>query len=171
MDCRPATVQIDEWPTYPATPRQVLLGGFAEFSMSGQGAASFHSAIRNEEAPPPNLRSGGETSHHITVTPTISSSQGAPAAEIPMFWCHDCGIGFVQVQGFNRHHKDKHSSQNICPVCRNFVWSSARRYLFTRHLKRYHPEVVLADGWRRLGDGRRKPLGRRRLIPSTTVHT
>ena len=55
------------------------------------------------------------------------------------YWCHICGTGFTQKQGFNRHNKDKHSQQNPCPYCSDFKSSPGRKYLFKMHLETKHP--------------------------------
>ena len=175
MDYSP-TVQFDESPMYPTMSCQALMGdnGLAEFSTSDRGASHLYSAHPNEEVPSPNLRSEVQASHHVPVTSFIASSKVASANEIrKTFWCNDCGVGFAQRQGLNRHELDMHTPRNICHLCGIFEWSSAREYLFTRHLERHHPGVIPANGSRRIGDKRRATPRRHRPYPyhGTIAHT
>ena len=134
------TLRVDDRSTNPATSCHAHCGvyGFAELSMSGQGASSLHSPHQNEESPSLNLQ---PADHHVTIPSSIASSQVSPADEI--LWCRDCGVSFSQRQGLNRHNRDKHSPRNICSLCGVFVWSSGRKYLFIRHLRRHHPGAVM----------------------------
>ena len=111
------TVQIDERPMSHETlsqERRGVLNGFAESSMSGQGASPLYSSRRNEETPSPNPQSEGQENHPVTETSSIASSQVSPASGIrTIFRCPDCGVDCVQKQGLNRHKSDKHSPSNI----------------------------------------------------------
>ena len=133
---------------YPETSRQAPWGyidGSAEISTIGHGSSLPYSVHHIEEAASPNFQSAVQASYPVIVASSISSNQLAPVdAMSETFWCHICGVGFVQKQGLNRHNRDKHIPRNICPLCERYEWSSGRRYLFLRHLERHHPEAVLA---------------------------
>ena len=53
--------------------------------------------------------------------------------------CTNCVAGFKRRQEFNRHIKDKHPRQNICPHCGSFDWPQGRDDLFRHHLVFAHP--------------------------------
>ncbi|KAI9454306.1 hypothetical protein BJY52DRAFT_1392353 [Lactarius psammicola] len=148
IDPTTANVHINEGSMYPpATSHQALCGyvdGFAGMSMNGHGSSLPYSGHQIEETASPNFQSAIQASHPAIVASSIASNQVTPVDELSRtFWCHICGVGFVQRQGFNRHNRDKHTPRNICPLCERYEWSSGRRYLFLRHLERHHPGVVL----------------------------
>jgi hypothetical protein len=145
MDVSTASFPIDEEANHPATQRQALWGvdRFTELSMTSLSASSLYSARtyppQYEEPSSPNFRPAIQANHNVNLTLPIASS---PASDtLKTFWCRGCNIGFVQRQGLNRHKKD-HGPRNTCPLCKTFKWSPARKYLFTKHLKRQHPEAV-----------------------------
>ncbi|KAI9436358.1 hypothetical protein H4582DRAFT_470019 [Lactarius indigo] len=149
---RPATVYTDEQAgerlTYPATSCQALWGyvdGFAGISTNDHGSSLPYSLHRNVEAASPSSQSALQVGSPVIVASSVASSQVSPVDEISgTFWCPICSISFSQRQGLNRHNRDKHTPRNICSLCERYEWSSGRRYLFLRHLERYHPEAVLA---------------------------
>lgn len=153
------TVQIDERPMSHETlsqERRGVLNCFAQSSMSGLGASPLYSPHLNEEVPSPNPQSEVQENHRVTETSSIASSQASPASGIrTRVWCPNCGAGFVQKQGLNRHKSDKHSPPNVCYLCGIFKWPTSREYLFTKHLERHHSEVLPTDGSHRPGDKRR----------------
>jgi hypothetical protein len=53
------------------------------------------------------------------------------------FSCHDCGAKYVQLQGLNRHRREKHEP-NLCLYC-GAKWG--RPYDYRNHLKKHHPGV------------------------------
>jgi hypothetical protein len=150
MDFSTATISIDEGSNHPATQRQDLWGvdGFVALSMTGLCASSLYStrpsAHLNEEASSRNFRPAIPASRHVT-TPLLALSQYTLAGDTHRkFWCRVCDVGFVQRQGLSRHERDQHGPRNICHLCKTYEWSPARKYLFTKHLKRHHPEAVPA---------------------------
>ncbi len=117
----------------------VPLNDLANFPMNSHGSSP-RSVPRDEEAAPTNSRSVGQglEGHH----PINASNQGVPAGrKLNRFLCQVCDVSFAQRQGLNRHRKDKHKPRKICRHCGIFEWSSARQYLFTRHLKKCRPGV------------------------------
>jgi hypothetical protein len=137
-DFRTTTVPTDEGSIHHAPPGEALWGvdRFVALPKNGPGTFSLYSARPNEEISLPNLQSMIQARHHVTVTST-ESSQVAQADEV--LKCGKCDISFSQKQGLNRHEKEKHGPRHICHLC-GYEWSSARRYMFTRHMKRHHPE-------------------------------
>lgn len=145
-----ATIPIDEGSNHPVTQRQALLSAnhFAELSMTGIYVPSLHSthppARLNEEASSPNFRPAIQARHHVSWTPPVASSHFSPAGKThSRFWCSVCDVGFAQRQGLNRHERDQHGPQNVCHLC-SYKWSPGRKYKFTEHLNRHHPEAVLS---------------------------
>ena len=144
-----ATIPIDEGSNHPVTQRQAFLGadGIAELSMTGLYVPSLYptspSARPKKEAPSPTYRRAIQASRDVSWTPPIASRQFAQAGENhSKFWCSVCDIGFAQKQGLNRHERDQHGPQNVCHLC-TYKWSPGRKYKFTEHLNRHHPEAVL----------------------------
>jgi hypothetical protein len=151
MDFSTTTVPIYEGSNHPATERQALWGvdGTTELSMTDLYPpfqdSTHPSACPNEEASLPTCRPAIPASHHVIGASPIASSQVTPADDTHRkFWCRICDLGFVQRQGLNRHEREKHGPRNICHLCNTYEWSPARNYLFTKHLRRYHPEAVFA---------------------------
>jgi hypothetical protein len=58
-------------------------------------------------------------------------------ARIPQFSCDDCGAKYVQQQGLNRHHREKHKP-SLCMYC-DVEWG--RPYEYRDHLEKHHPDV------------------------------
>jgi hypothetical protein len=56
---------------------------------------------------------------------------------IPQFLCDDCGAKYVQQQGLNRHHREKHKP-SLCMYC-DAKWG--RPYEYRDHLEKHHPNV------------------------------
>ena len=149
-DFRAAIIPIDKGSSYPVTQRRALSGadGFAELSMTGLYVPSLHSthpsARANEKASSPIFRPAIQVRRHVSLTSPIISRQYASAGGTHRkFWCSVCDVGFAQKQGLNRHERDQHGPRSICHLCRTYEWSPARNYLFIKHLKQHHPEVVL----------------------------
>src|SRR5258708_15039888 len=67
------------------------------------------------------------------------------------FRCSNCGKGYAQQQGLNRHYKERHDP-NICVFC-DYQWT--RPYEYRTHITKHHPDV---DPDPILG----KPVGSRR---------
>ena len=148
MDSNAETVLADEGLIHQTNFHQALSGYadiFAEMSRNGHVPPPPYSVRQHEGQASPDSQSAVQASDHVTVTPSITSNQGAPVDEIPCnFRCRTCGVNFVQRQGLNRHKKDKHRQRKTCPLCNSYSWSSGRRYLYLRHLEKRHPEAVLA---------------------------
>ncbi|KAH8995869.1 hypothetical protein EDB86DRAFT_1070294 [Lactarius hatsudake] len=144
VDSSASTIHIDERLMYPTTFPQALWGhvdGFPEMSTNDHGSSLPYSV---EEAASPNFLSTLQTSRPV-ITSSIPSNQVVPVDDISgTLWCPICGISFSQRQGLNRHYRDKHTPRNTCHLCGTYEWSPGRRYMFLRHLKRRHPEAVLA---------------------------
>ena len=58
-------------------------------------------------------------------------------ARIPQFSCDDCGAKYVQQQGLNRHHREKHQP-SLCMFC-DAEWG--RPYEYREHLEKHHPDI------------------------------
>ena len=149
-DFSAAIIPVDKGSNHPVTQRQAPLGadGFAELSMTGLYFPSLHSthpsAWANEKESSPNFRPAVQARRHVSLTSPIVSRQYASAGGThSKFWCSVCDVGFAQKQGLNRHERDQHGPRSICHLCRTYEWSPARNYLFIKHLKQHHPEVVL----------------------------
>ncbi|KAF8267347.1 hypothetical protein EI94DRAFT_1801826 [Lactarius quietus] len=122
---------------------QGRIDGFAE--MSENGHSSPFPNHQNEGEASPNLQSAVQVNYPapVVVPPSLASDQGAPVDEVPdQLRCYTCNVSFGQRQALNRHNKDKHAPQNICPLCGIFTWSSGRWYLFQNHLEKHHPNDV-----------------------------
>jgi len=140
-----ATALIDE---YPSTPHQVLSGdvnGFAEVSMTDHGSHLPYSVRQNEGEALPNLQLAFQESYPEISVPSIAWNQDRHVeANSGRFRCRACGARFSQKQGLNRHKRDKHSRKMFCRICKKYIFSSGRRYLFIRHLEKQHPEFAFA---------------------------
>jgi uncharacterized Zn-finger protein len=58
--------------------------------------------------------------------------------------CLECGTRFSERKALNRHMKDRHGRQNVCPC--GFSWSPARNYLFENHVRRVHGGIFPNTG-------------------------
>jgi len=96
------------------------------------GLVSIHGPL--QEAVQSSTTSRRLSGHPVQVYPLSLSPERS--------LCSLCGARFATRQGLNRHIRDMHSPRRVCPLCGVFEWSPGRRYLFTRHLKRSHPQVV-----------------------------
>ncbi|KAH8991493.1 hypothetical protein EDB92DRAFT_660250 [Lactarius akahatsu] len=148
LDASTATVPIGEMLVDPATARETLGvpgNGITSSSVYYHSSAIPHSIHRNKDAALLNFISANQSGRHPIASSSIASSIRVARAgrNRSRFSCHACDVGFVQRQGLNRHNRDKHRPQNICPHCGVFKWSPARRYLFTKHFERDHPGVPL----------------------------
>ena len=86
----------------------------------------------------------GDTAPYFTVS--------SKPTRISRYSCNICGKKYSQRQGVSRHCQSAHSSPHSCLFC-GFKWT--RPYLYTNHLKIYHPDVNADEV---LG----KPVGSRR---------
>ncbi len=59
------------------------------------------------------------------------------------YQCSSCCVSFSQRQGLTRHNKDKHEPKERCSFCVEFTWSQGRRYVYRKHLREEHPDVVM----------------------------
>ena len=77
--------------------------------------------------------------------PTMQEgTRGTTVAEEPNY-CHYCRVSFTQPQGFRRHLKDMHEDKESCTHCSSFKWSRGRPYLYRRHLRLKHSEVMSSE--------------------------
>ncbi|KAI9433824.1 hypothetical protein H4582DRAFT_948930 [Lactarius indigo] len=60
-------------------------------------------------------------------------------------WCSLCEVDFSQPQVLSRHKKDKHKSKESCAFCKSFKWSRGRPYLYKRHLRTQHFQILPTD--------------------------
>ena len=65
-------------------------------------------------------------------------------------WCPSCGAGFSKSQALGRHVKDMHKVKIPCIHCASFAWPRGRRYLYQRHLKMQHPQIIPPEVRRRV---------------------
>ncbi len=144
------TVPVDEMLVDPATACETLGGyifpenGVTSSSVHNHSSTIPHSVHQNEDAAPLDFLPAGQASRHPMASSSVATIWVAPAGRNRRrFSCPVCDVGFVQRQGLNRHNRDKHQPWNICPHCGVFKWSSARHYLYTKHIKRDHPGVAL----------------------------
>jgi hypothetical protein len=131
---------------------------------SGETPAATHSAIHATSCPsnncgsiglnpgygyrsaPRKFRSASQRRHHTAGVQPIASSQVSAPRGIPKkYWCEECGVGFTQRQGLQRHRKDVHGSRQLCPRCRDFEWSLGRKYALRKHFEATHPGVALPE--------------------------
>jgi hypothetical protein len=69
---------------------------------------------------------------------SLDRSPGAIKAIKGPYSCRDCGKGYAQPQGLNRHRREMHKPK-LCTFCGDFKWG--RRYRLKEHLKSEHPEL------------------------------
>ena len=74
-------------------------------------------------------------------TPSTSAGQirGVGVDQQPhRHQCSMCDADYAGVSGLNRHHTEKHLPWMACDFC-GFQYPLGRKYLFTRHLEKDHP--------------------------------
>ncbi|KAF8267346.1 hypothetical protein EI94DRAFT_1337073 [Lactarius quietus] len=96
--------------------------------------------------PTHQLTSKGQQ-HAVALSPIASSQVPAPRRTPKKYWCKKpgCRAGFTQERGLTRHRKFVHGPRLLCPHCRDFKWSPARKYALRDHYKEEHPGVALPE--------------------------
>lgn len=91
-------------------------------------------------------RSAAEVRRHTNVVSSIARKSVDDVDRDPTRNQHRCCYcdpprDFKERKALNRHMKDAHSLLYACefPSC-DFKWSQGRRYLYTNHLRKQHPE-------------------------------
>ncbi|KAH9981103.1 hypothetical protein BGW80DRAFT_308758 [Lactifluus volemus] len=79
------------------------------------------------------------TASPVTPNPVVGVDQHSTGHPCPM-----CGTRLGERKAFNRHMRDRHGRQNVCPC--GFLWSPARNYLFENHVRRDHGGVSPITG-------------------------
>jgi DNA-directed RNA polymerase subunit RPC12/RpoP len=98
----------------------------------------------HDEAAPSDFRLERRGRQFVTTDASIPlRSRVSEHRNSKKYRCHPCDSTFAQKQGLNRHVKDKHLHQNLCPYCSDFAWSPGRSYRFSAHLRSEHPAAAL----------------------------
>ena len=113
-------------------------------SRPSRNRGSFAGAGYGYRSAPPNFRSAGQHRYHpVPVSPIALGRVSAPRQIRKKYWCEEpeCGAGFTQNQGLERHRKDVHGPRLPCPLCKDFEWSPGRKYTLKKHFEEKHPEL------------------------------
>ncbi|KAF8267343.1 hypothetical protein EI94DRAFT_1336984 [Lactarius quietus] len=149
-DSRTATTSLGTRSIYSTTSGQITPSAIhpPRGLSNHSGYIEPFSTYGSQTAPPTHQSALKGHQHAAALSPITSSQVPAPRQTPKRHWCKKpgCGAGFTQRQGLTRHRRGVHGPRRLCPHCRDFEWSPARKYALRDHYREEHPGVALPEG-------------------------